>query len=498
MVVVKRNRLRRMVSILLSLVLCLTVLTPAFAEETPAQEPAAASCEVVPVVVVRGMSFNGLTQAIGTEEERPAFEFEIGPLLKALARVAWKGVTRMSARAALEEVADYAYDLMKALTINDDGTSPYGTGMHDYPEAAGNYPDLCEGIPDELGLTHSCIDAFGGDHVYYVNYDWRVDPYIIADQIHASVERAVRETGHDKVNLVCCSMGGIMSVAYLTKYGYERMNKVLFMSSTFCGAQVASDCLTGRLEIDDQVLYDFFDTLTVDNKAGNLAIKALKFIGVFRLLEKLGTAILDKDIDLIYDRVLVPIYGYMLPLWGLCMPEDFDAGLDYMFGGKDKVSADFLAKAQALQEMMAGRDALLNDMIASGREIAVVSGYNQPLNPVYESAGWSGDRILEAYQTSGFATVAKYGETLSDDYIANAADPALISPDHCVDLSTAHFKDYTYMVRNGPHVACSYGTEYAAFLIWMLSTTTSIKPGTDARYPHFLESNNAMELHPLK
>ncbi|MBR2730427.1 MAG: hypothetical protein IKD72_00350 [Clostridia bacterium] len=492
----KRTWIRCAVSVLLALALCFSALTPAFAAQASENDPPAAACENVPVVVVRGMAFNGLHQAMGTPEERPAFQFEVGPLLKAIGRVVWKGVTRMSGRAALEEVADYAYDLMKALTVEEDGTSPYGTGMPDYPEAAGNYPELCEGVPDELGLTHSCIDAFGGDHVFYVNYDWRIDPFIIADQIHAAVERAVSETGHDKVNLVCCSMGGIMTIAYLTKYGYERMNKVLFMSSTFCGAQVASDCLTGRLEIDAQVLYDFFDTMTVDSKAGNLAIKALKFLGVFRFLEKLGTKILEKDIDLIYDRVLTPIFGHMLPLWGLCMPEDYEAGLDYMFGGE--VGDDFRAKADALQEMMAGRDALLNEMIASGREIAVVSGYNQPLNPVYESAGWSGDRILESYQTSGFATVARYGETLSDDYIANAADPALISPDHCVDLSTAHFRDYTYMVRNGPHVACSYGTEYAAFLIWMLSTDTSIKPGTDPRYPHFLESNNAMELHPLK
>lgn len=488
----KRNWLRCLVSLLLAFVLCAGAVLPAAAA---AQEDPAAAQAAVPVVVVRGMDFGGLLQAIGTPDERPAFEFKIGPLLKALGRVAWKGITRMSGRAALEEVADYAYDLMKALTIDEDGVSPYGTGMREYPEAAGNYPELREGVENEMGIIRSCIEAFGGENVYYVNYDWRVDPMVIADQINASVERAVRETGQARVNLVCCSMGGIMTVAYLTKYGTDSVNRVLFMSSTFCGAQVASDCLTGRLKIDAQVLYDFFDTMTVDNKAGNIAIKALKVLGVFKLLEKLGTKILEKDIDLIYDRVLIPIFGRMLPLYGLCMPEDYEAAMQYMFGAEGP-SAAFRAKADALQALMAGRDALLNELLASGREIAVVSGYNQPLNPVYESAGWSGDRILESHLTSGFATVAPYGETLSDAYIAQAADPALISPDRCVDLSTAHFKDYTYMVRNGPHVACSYGTEYAAFLLWMLGTGTSIKPGTNPAYPHFLVSNNAMDLRP--
>ena len=64
--------------------------------------------------------------------------------------------------------------------------------------------------------------------------------------------------------------------------------------------------------------------------------------------------------------------------------------------------------------------------------------------PLYEHSYFSGDTILETYNTSGYATVADYGKTLGDDYVA--AVPSLLSPDRCVDLSTAILPEYTYMV----------------------------------------------------
>ena len=73
-------------------------------------------------------------------------------------------------------------------------------------------------------------------------------------------------------------------------------------------------------------------------------------------------------------------------------------------------------------------------MIHNGVKIAVVAHYDTPLAPVYESANFNGDGVLETYQMSGYATVAKYGETLGDDYVP--ADPKYLSPDRTVDLST--------------------------------------------------------------
>ena len=41
------------------------------------------------------------------------------------------------------------------------------------------------------------------------------------------IERALLDHGCD-MNIICCSMGGVMTVGYLYKYGYDKVNKIVF------------------------------------------------------------------------------------------------------------------------------------------------------------------------------------------------------------------------------------------------------------------------------
>lgn len=176
---------------------------------------------------------------------------------------------------------------------------------------------------------------------------------------------------------------------------------------------------------------------------------------------------------------------------------DYESSINYIFGSRENVNGEFLAKIDALREMMNGRTKLLNEMVENGVKISVLSNYGSPLIPVYESADFSGDRTLEAYNTSGFATIAKYGETLGDNYVAS--NPEFLSPDRCVDLSTAVLPEYTYMIKDAPHVAGAYGTEYNAFVVFLLKKQGDFKAGSDGVYPRFLKSDLVHQsLKPLK
>lgn len=93
---------------------------------------------------------------------------------------------------------------------------------------------------------------------------------------------------------------------------------------------------------------------------------------------------------------------------------------------------------------------------------------------------------------SGYATVAPYGETLGDNYVAEK--PEYLSPDRVVDLSTALFPEYTYIIRGAPHVAGSYGTDYADFLVWLLSYDGEFYAGASEKYPQFMISDSAQTL----
>ena len=135
---------------------------------------------------------------------------------------------------------------------------------------------------------------------------------------------------------------------------------------------------------------------------------------------------------------------------------------------------------------------LINEMIDNGVEIAVVAHYNAPLAPVYENADFNGDGTLETYQMSGYATVAKYGETLGDNYIPEK--PEYLSPDNVIDLSTALFPEYTYIIKDATHVGGNYGSEYADFLIWLLTYDGEFYAGASERYPQFMVSDSEFTL----
>lgn len=483
--------MKKIISLLLIFSLVISLFVPVFADDASAVHNPD-ECNNVPVIVVRGMDFGGLYVDCGTENEKPAINTDTGMIVEGALKALGSALLRFNFDYFIDGVVELANNIFKNFTMDENGDSLYNVGVPKYPESADNYQNLCEGEGFEYGIVRTCIETFGKGHTYYINYDWRLDPYVVADDINAAVETAIRNTGHDKVNIVCCSMGGIMTVAYLTEYGYEKVNRCLFMSSTFCGAQVASDLLCGKVEITPENLYNMLKNLTSDNKILSFFIDAFEFMGAFKAVTAFTDYIFDNYKDEVYEDAIIPIFGKMLTLWGLVQPEDYDDAIDYIFGGRTAENAVFLKRADALQEMMNGRTELINEMLDNGVEIAVVAHYGTPVVPVYENADFNGDGTLETYQMSGYATVAPYGETLGDDYVAE--NPEYLSPDRVVDLSTALFPEYTYIIKGAPHVAGSYGTEYADFFAWLLNYDGEFYAGASERYPQFMVSDSSQTL----
>lgn len=482
--------MKKAISCLLILSILVLSFIPAFAKTN--ENHIASDCDIPPVIIVRGMDFGGLTVNYGTENATPAINADVPEIIKAVIKAIFTGVFTLSVDNAFNVVLDCAYDIFKYMSMDKNGESVYNIGLPKYPECAENYDNLLTGEWGEYGMVRTCIEKLPDGHTYYLNYDWRLDPYVISDEINELVNTAIKDTGHDKVNIVCCSMGGLMTVAYLTEYGYEKVNRCLFMSSTFCGAQVASDLLCGKLEITADNLYNFLVSLVSDEPALDFLISGLYKIGAFKGITKITDFVIENYKQDIYDKVLKPVFCNMLPLWGLVQPEDYKAAKKFVFGDETENNSVLISKADKLNDMMKGRTQLINDMIEDGVEIAVVAHYDAPLAPVYENADFNGDGTLETYQMSGYATVAKYGETLGDDYVADK--PEYLSPDRVVDLSTALFPEYTYIIKGATHVGGNYGTEYADFLIWLLTYDGEFYAGANERYPQFMVSDAELTL----
>lgn len=480
--------MKKLISLILAAAMLLSIFVPAFAQDDETHDTA----ETVPVIIVRGMDFTGLYVDYGTENQQPAINLDVAKIIGAVFKAIGSGIIHFSFDAVIDVVAETAYDIFKYLSMDEKGESAYNIGLPQNPESVDNYPELLTGEYGELGMVRTCAEAFPDGHTYYLNYDWRADPFTVSDEINELVETAIETTGHKKVNIVCCSMGGIMTLAYLNEYGYSKVNRCLFMSSTFCGAQVASDLLCGKIDISADNLHSFLQNSIKDKKLLSFLVKQIYDFGGFDALTCITDYIVDNYKDEVFESVIMPIFGHMPTLWGLVQPEDYEQALNYMFGGRTAEEDAFIKKADKLQAMMAGRDALLNEMVDNGVEIAIVAHYGTPVIPVYENSDFNGDGTLETYQMSGYATVAKYGKTLGDDYVAE--NPKYLSPDRVVDLSTAIFPEYTYIIKDATHVGGNYGSEYAEFLLWLLTYDGEFYAGASERYPQFMVSDADLNL----
>ena len=63
---------------------------------------------------------------------------------------------------------------------------------------------------------------------------------------------------------------------------------------------------------------------------------------------------------------------------------------------------------------------------------------------------------------------------------------------------TCMFPDQVWFFKDVHHVACPYGSDYNAFVLWLLAQKAQPTVWTDARYPQFFGTNdNGQTLYPL-
>lgn len=479
--------MKRILCVLLTVVISLSCCVCAFASGTPTEAINEAD-RVYPFVLIRGMDLQGVRVDVGTENERPAMgEITAGGVIGTLAKATVRGIVNGSMDPAVGTVVDYIRDIFEYYSIDCNGQPVYNTGMKEYPLSMDNYTDFDDGeSKNEEGMIRTAKENYGGKYVYYINYDWRLNPLEVADKVNEYVERACRETGCEKVNLVCASMGGVMTVAYLSKYSCDRVNKCVFLSSTFCGTYVTSDLLQGNVTVGATQLRNFAYTYLGENKLLTPVLKLLDMTGIWNRVADLANKFVSRYKDEVYDGFLRDVFGNMPSLWALVLPEDYEACKEFMFGGKETEYAGIIAIADELQDMMAKRDDMLRAAVADGMKICVVANYGRQVIPIYDRAYQNGDGTLETQLVSGGAVVAPIGETLGDDYVCS--NPEYLSPSREIDASTCLFPEYTWFVKGAPHVSGNYGSDYSDFIFWLVDYDGQPTVRSNSKYPQFIKS----------
>jgi len=87
--------------------------------------------------------------------------------------------------------------------------------------------------------------------LYLFGYDWRIDLQTSGDRLGTAIDRLLRETGHDRVDIVVHSMGGLVAKAFISRSraNEERVRRLVFIATPHFGAPWAIQVLAAGVPL---------------------------------------------------------------------------------------------------------------------------------------------------------------------------------------------------------------------------------------------------------
>ncbi len=477
--------MKKVISVILAFTLLLAMSVPAFAVDGKSES----NYNGLPVIIVRGIDFAGLTYPDGTK----ALQVDAGKIISTLMTSMFMNKGQLT-----DSILDVAYEILSPLACDKSGNTIENISMVQYHGSMANHPEFVANLGDggEEGIVKTAVEKYGAENTYYFTYDWRKQPKDIATELNSFVEDTKRTTGKNKVNIICASMGGMVTTAYMYYFGTENINSAVYLSGAQNGTYVCGEALNGRIVFDKDVLVDFLDRTTNGNFLLKILLGVLDYAGILKKTVNFANDLVADTFDKANDRVLRDCFGTLCGFWALCPDADFESGVETIFGGHEEEYSVLLGKIEETKKFVFSTEETLKNAKNNGVKISFVSNYNGTLAPVHPKANSNGDGVLEAELTSNFAVIAPLNQTLSGEQLA-AANPKYLSPDEVIDATPALFPDNTWFVKNAPHVAADYNTEFCVFTFTLLES--EVQPNVDMfdDFPQFMSANSELDLSPL-
>ena len=480
--------MKKFASIILVLVMLVMSESPAFAAEH-------CDCGNYPFIVVSGMANFPLYCDENGHEIKvfpPTLDKDlltplIVPAASALIKQDWNTLSDL--------LISTANNIFLPIAFNPDGTPASDIVSPEFPLSIDHYPDMTFKDLDYGGRTllDSASDRYGADHVFFFNYDWRFSPLDNADDLNVFIKNVKQTTGHDKVNLAACSLGGAQVMAYFNEYGGEDVNSCAFLCSAFTGNLLDSDLLAREFMLNSASLITMAKYMFEGGKRAFLA-PVLDFLFEIGKLDKilaLAGVSVDFVLNRLYDEVLCNIAVTMPGLWSFVQADQYEYAKSIMLD--ETRNAELIAKIDDFQYNVHQRaKEIIDDIIADGTKVAFTAHYNIYSIPIYASATAQNDGLVETTCSSGGAHCAPVGSTLPEGYVQQnyCEGHNHLSADHIIDASTSMYPDYTWFFKSITHVGASYESEYSEFVFWLLEQDTQPDIWQNEAYPQFMSSDD--------
>ena len=337
-----------------------------------------------------------------------------------------------------QKFGDVAIDLVKPFFeptyLADDGTCPNKSGVYF------RYPPTWA-IPKNGRVDFS--------------YDWRLNPMEVADDLHDFIEYVREATGAEKVNLSCHSLGGVIVLTYLSKYGHDHVKGVCFNTTAIFGETYTGDLMRGEIVFDADAI-DYYLRYALDNNEYEELLTGLISManssGLLDLLTKKGNSLVKSQKERVIREVLLPMFGNWLTIWSMIPDKDVPDALENVFNVlcKGEDHSALRTKIDAYNTTVREKKTATLQTLNEDANVYVISRYGYSSIPVTPSFKVLSDGTVDTRYSSFGATTSDYDKMLPDAAIKDVP-AAFVSPNKQVDASTCLFPQQTWFIRNLKH-----------------------------------------------
>lgn len=478
--------MKKVLSFILALIIAIGIPVSVMADSAHS-----CNCGTAPVVYVRGFG-GGLYVIEEDGTETNAFAFDADKLAPLAGNIVLAVISLFSGNA--EVFSKQAAVILNGI-LGDLACTYSGESLTEI------VPEQCDSTDIDKHKNFKLeIDSDDRkDAEYDFEYDWRLDPMDIADELNTYIEEVKAVTGHDKVVIRAHSEGNCVMAAYLYKYGNTSVEKICCMSAAFNGINLVGQLFTRDISVADKggEILAFISTLMAGTENGELVsalVGVLDDIGlldaVCNLLEK---ALIEKMLPSVYEKALVDMFATMPALWTFVPDSYYESAKKAMFG-EDKKYAALIDRIDDYHYNVQNKlSELLTDANKDGVEIMIFSQYGIAPIPVYKNSVTIGDMLVETKYTSFGATTADAGKTLTLDFSSQNAK--YYSKDKLIDASTCLFPDYTWFVRGINHA--EFPDAYLDLASWAILYDGQVTVFDDPAHPQFMCFVNGEKLIPV-
>ena len=351
----------------------------------------------------------------------------------------------------LDDIYDIFHPLFAKIALDENGDNTTGSSI-EWKWEKGEIPSYK-------------VNGLYPIHRYYFNYDWRLDPFVVAQQLHEYIEYILEITGEEKVEMIGRCLGGAVANAYLYLYDGEYIDSYLQYASSAQGALLIEKFYSGQLGLDPDLLEDFL----IDNNLGlNDDIYSI-IVPLATILNKTyGLDLICHAFNKTYDEIFMDIlprlmgdtYATFPGYWSMVSDNDncFETAkqvLLYSRGYSD--DSPLIKRIDDYHYNVQNKVGELYDRMQNEKNIHIscITKYGFSPRPYLRNANALSDETCTVTAASNGATTSKTVTGFLSPFTLLKAkltgNEKYIAPDLKIDASTCLCPDTTWFIKNLLH-----------------------------------------------